>query len=235
AWGEGYSLAKPYEVAPEPLWTLMGVQLMLFRDANYWPDFPTSAQKLMALYEYGQDSPALDGVFAIDQRFLQLLLNSTGPLEVSELAMTVSASNVVEGLRGAWQSDDEDESVGQWMATRKDFLGPMASAIMEKLLNDLASLDPLYLAENVNEALDQKHLQIYAANPAVAAALERAGWSNRVSAAPGQDTLMLVDHNVGFNKVAPNIASSLHYELLLDASGGGEALVTATYTHTVQE
>jgi len=95
AWGNSFSLTKPYEVAPEPLWTLMGVQLMLFRDANYWPDFPTSAQKLMALYEYGQDYPALDGVIAIDQHFLQLLLNSTGPLEVSELEMTVSASNVV--------------------------------------------------------------------------------------------------------------------------------------------
>lgn len=235
AWGNSFSLTKPYEVAPEPLWTLMGVQLMLFRDANYWPDFPISAQKLMALYEYGQDYPALDGVIAIDQHFLQLLLNSTGPLEVGELEMTVSASNVVEGLRAAWQSDDEDETAGDWVRSRKDFLGPMASAIMEKLLNDLASLDPLYLTANVSEALEQKHLQIYVSDPAVAEALERTGWSNRVSAAPGQDALMLVDHNAGFNKVAPYIASSLHYELLLDASGGGEALVTATYTHTLQE
>lgn len=235
AWGPGGSLAKPYDVAPEPLWTLMGVQLMLFRDANYWPDFPTAAQKMMALYEYGQDYPALDGVVAIDQRFLELLLNSTGPIQVGELEMTVSAGDVVQRLREAWQSDEENETAGQWAATRKDFLGPMASALMQKLLNDFASLDPLYLAENVNAALEQKHLQIYATDPAVSAALDRAGWSNRVSAAPGHDALMLVDHNVGFNKVAPHIASSLHYELLLDASGGGEALVTATYTHTLQE
>ncbi len=234
AWGEGFSLVKPYEIAPEPLSTLMGVQLLLFRDANYWPDFPTSAQKMMALYEYGQDYPSLDGVIAIDQQFLQLLLNSTGPLEVSELAMTVSASNVVEGLRSAWQSNDEEETAGEWVMSRKDFLGPMASAIMQKLLNDFASLDPLYLAANIHEALEEKHLQIYAEDPAIAVALERAGWSNRVSGAPGQDALILVDNNVGFNKVAPYIASSLHYELLLDASGGGEALVTVTYTHTLQ-
>lgn len=235
AWGDGFFLVKPYDLAPEPLAQLMNVQLLLFRDANYWPDFPTSAQKLMTLYEYGQDYPALDGVFAIDQRFLELLLNSTGPLNVSELEMMVSADNVVQSLRAAWQSDEEAETAGQWVASRKDFLGPMAAALMQKLLNDFASLDPLYLAENINAALEQKHLQIYATDPVVAAALDRAGWSNRVSGAPGQDALMLVDQNVGFNKVAPYVASSLRYELLLDASGGGEAQVTATYTHTLRE
>jgi hypothetical protein len=190
---------------------------------------------MMELYMYGQDYPSLDGVFAIDQHFLELLLLSTGPLNVQTLQMTVSATNVVDNLREAWQSDEEEETAGEWVATRKDFLGPMASAIMNKVLSDFASLDPLYLAENMNEALARKHLQIYVTDPAVAAALERAGWSNQVTAAPAQDVVMLVDHNAGFNKVGPYVASSLHYELLLDEDGLGEAMVTATYTHTLQQ
>jgi hypothetical protein len=234
AW-DGSGLAKPYDMAPEPLWQLMGVQLWLFRDANFWPDFPTSAEKMMELYSYGQSLPEPDGVIAMDQQFLALLLQNTGPLVVEELEMTVSAQNVVEALQQAWQTPEEGQSGSEWIVTRKDFLGPMATAIKEKLLSDIGSLDLLFLAENIYRALAEKHLQIYVTDPEVAAVLAENGWSNRVAAAPGHDLLLLIDSNVGYNKVAPYIDSSLSYEVLLDASGQGEAVVTAVYTHTLQE
>ncbi|MDT8304696.1 MAG: DUF4012 domain-containing protein [Anaerolineae bacterium] len=234
AWGSGFSLVKPYDLAPEPLSQLMSVQLLLFRDANYWPDFPTSAAKMIELYRYGQESPQLDGVIAFDQRFMQLLLQNTGPLTIDDLEMTVTANNVINGLRQAWQADEEGESVGDWVRTRKDFLGPMATAIKEKLLSDFGSLDPLFFAENMYLALEEKHLQIYATDPQVAAVISANGWSNRVTAQSGTDFLFLVDSNVGFNKVGPYIASSIAYQLLIDESGRGEAVATATYTHTSQ-
>jgi hypothetical protein len=233
AW-DGSGLAKPYDMAPEPLWQLMGVQLWLFRDANFWPDFPTSAEKMMELYSYGQDQPEPDGVIAIDQEFLALLLQNTGPLVVEELEMTVNAKNVVEALQQAWQTPEEGQSGSEWIVTRKDFLGPMATAIMEKLLSDIGSIDLLFLAENMYRALVEKHLQIYVTDPEVAAVLAENGWSNRVAAAPGHDFLLLVDSNVGYNKVAPYIDSSLSYEVLLDEAGQGEAVLTAVYTHTLE-
>ena len=41
---------KPYDFPPQPLYDYMGLEMLLFRDANYWPDFPTSARKAMDLY-----------------------------------------------------------------------------------------------------------------------------------------------------------------------------------------
>jgi hypothetical protein len=233
AW-EGSGLAKPYELAPEPLWQLMGVQLWLFRDANFSPDFPTAAQKMMALYSYGQDYPALDGVIAIDQQFLALLLENTGPLNIADLQMTVTAANLAESLQAAWQTADEGESTTEWILSRKDFLGPMAAALKDKLLSDIASLDLIFLAHNINRALEEKHLQIYVTDPSVGDVLEENGWSNRVAGEPGRDLLMVVDSNVGYNKVAPFIRSSLSYEILLDDTGTAEAIATATYTHMLQ-
>lgn len=234
AWGGG-GLAKPYELAPEPMSLLMGVQLWLFRDANFSPDFPTAARMMMELYSYGQDYPALDGVIAIDQQFLALLLENTGPLQIADLEMTVSAGNLTESLQAAWQTPEEGASTSEWIMSRKDFLGPMASALKDRLLSDLASLDLLFLAYNINRALEEKHLQIYVNDASVAAALEENGWSNRLAGEPGRDLLMLVDSNMGYNKVAPHIRSSLTYEILLDSSGTAEAITTASYTHTLQQ
>jgi hypothetical protein len=231
----GGLFTKPYELAPEPLLSLMGTQLLLFRDSNYWPDFPTSAAKMMELYSYGRDYPQLDGLIAIDQHFLELLLASTGPLQVEELATTVNAAGVRQAMHEAWQSQEEGETGAEWYRTRKDFLGPLASAVMGKILGDLGSLDLLYLAENMNTALTGKHMQIYSTDPAVNSVLQANDWSNHLAGKPGHDTVALIDTNVGFNKVAPYITSSLIYDVLIDDAGRGAALVTASYTHTLRD
>ena len=68
----GGSLVKPYDVPPQPLQDFMLLDLFLFRDANFWPDFAVSGQKAMDFYAYGRDVPTLDGVIGINQHSLQL-------------------------------------------------------------------------------------------------------------------------------------------------------------------
>ena len=232
AWGGGWSLSKPYDSPPQPLHRLMGNDLFLFRDANFWPDWPVAAEQAMALFRYGQDeAPSLDGVIAIDQQFLAMLLRVTGPLEIAGMERQVRANNVVANMRDAW-SAGEDQTRQEWLQTRQDFLGSMADAMQEKLLNDFRSLDPLYLTETLHQALSQKHVQIYARNPAVAATLDRLNWDGRLEMPADGDGLMVVDSNVGFNKVGPFIESELTYEVTLDKEGQGIAEVTLQYTHT---
>lgn len=232
AWAGGWSLSKPYDAPPQPLHRLMGSELFLFRDANFWPDWPVAAEQAMALYRYGQEeAPPIDGTIAINQQFLAMLLQVTGPLEVAGIESRLTANNVVANMRDAW-SAGEDQTRQEWLQTRHDFLGSMAGSMQEKLLDDFRSLDPLHLAETLHRALSQKHVQIYVRDPAVAETLNRLNWDGRLEMPAGGDGLMVVDSNVGFNKVGPFVESDVTYEITLDEEGRGIAEATLAYTHT---
>ena len=229
-------LNKPYAFPPEPFYDFMGLELFLFRDSNFWPDFPTSAEQLMTLYTYGQGTE-LDGIIAFDQRFMQLLIAVFGEVEVEELELTLTAQNIRQQLREAWAAGDaEADADVQWLETRKSFMGPMAAALRQKVEQDLGSIDPRALLDLLEEGTGNKHLQLYMRDPAVALALAEAGWDGRITAVPGQDILMVVDQNMGFNKVNALIEQTISYDIRLASAGEtSTAVIDVTYTHPGQD
>lgn len=220
---------KPYDFPPQPLYDFMGTELFLFRDANYWPDFPTSAQKAIDLFVYGQDAPPLDGVIAIDQEFLRLLVDATGPVPIPGTDQRISAGNLLETLREA-RDIQEGQEVGEWVTNRKAFLGGFATAIQAKLESDFGSIDPVILARNLTDAAEKRHLQIYMRDPELASALTATGWDGRLPQAPPGDFWMAVDTNMGFNKANVLVDRALDYAISLD--GQPQATLTLVYHHT---
>lgn len=221
---------KPYDFPPQPLYDLMALELFLFRDANYWPDFPTSAEQALTLYSYSQDTPPLDGAIAIDQEFVSLLLRATGPVEVPELDIRLNHDNALQHMRQAWGAE-EGQSVGDWIVNRKDFLAYMAGAIRNRLERDAGSLDMLLLADTMQQAVEQKHIQLYMRDPAVAAVLDEIGWDGRLENGPNQDMLLVVDTNVGYNKTNPLVTTSLEYDITLQEDGRAQATLQLHYAH----
>lgn len=221
---------KPYDWPPDPLYQFMGSELFLFRDANFWPDFPTSATAMMDLYTYGQ-GVALDGVIATDQQFLQMLLTALGPVTLPDLAVTVSGDMVLDWIRTAWAPPPDTENLREWMLSRKSFMGPLAAAIQTRLLQNPGEVDFVTLARTLMQAVETKHLSIYVRDPSVAAILAELGWDGRLFAAPGQDTLWVVDANLGFNKVNALVDTAFRYAVTLTPAGTGEAALAVTYTH----
>ncbi|HEX6383101.1 MAG TPA: DUF4012 domain-containing protein [Anaerolineae bacterium] len=224
---------KPYDFPPQPLYELMGLELFLFRDANFWPDFPTSAERAMELYRYGQDVPPFDGVIAIDQRFLQLLLEGTGPVSVPDSGVTINSQNVIDAVRGSWAIQD-GQDVGDWLRERKSFMGTFAAAIRHKVESDFASMNPIQLTRALFEALEMKHMQIYVRDPEVEAVLDELNWDGRLENPGGQDFLMVVDTNVGFNKANLHVKRSISYHVDL-AQTTPQAHLAIHYAHTGED
>jgi hypothetical protein len=225
AWWE-----KPYDWPPDPLIELMGLELYLFRDTNFWPDFPTSAEQAIAMYQYSQDYGHIDGVLAIDQQFLAMLLGVTGPVEITELDLQINQTNAISQLRSAWSPSEGEEAI-DWIGSRKDFLGPLAAAMRARIETNLATIDPLLLGDTMMIALEGKHFMVYMRDPQVAAVLDRLNWDGRLETTSGQDFLMTVDSNVGYNKINPLISASLDYRVELDNQGSGLADLRLTYQH----
>ena len=229
AWAEtGFSLVKPYDFAPQPYQDLMGLQPFLFRDANFWPDFPTSAEVALDLYAYGQDDlTPFDGVIAIDQFFLQLLVEATGSLQLED-GQIVNSNNLIAAMQEAWGEREEDETAAVWLRQRKNFIGIFAQALRQKLEQDLGSVDLLLLVQNMDGAAQGKHLQLYLRDMTEAAVVNRLGWNGRLPNQPNQDTLMVVESNFGYNKVNSLIERSTAYTVDLALL---QAAAAVTFTH----
>ncbi|NKQ36059.1 MAG: DUF4012 domain-containing protein [Chloroflexi bacterium] len=224
---------KPYDFPPQPLYDFMGLELFSFRDANFWPDFPTSAEQAIALYSYGQDldPAAFDGVIAIDQLFLALLVGGTGPVDIPKAGLTLTEENLINTLRDTWVSQAEAQAAGQnWSFTRKAFLEVFASAIRNRLESDMTAVNPVALGRNMFQAAQSKHLQLYMRDPEVMAVLEELGWDGRLENSTGQDFLMVVDTSMGFNKANIYIDRQLTYNISLEGENP-QAHLRISYNH----
>jgi hypothetical protein len=223
-------LNKPYPEPPEPLRRIMLADLWLFRDINWSPDFPTTARAAADAYTYGR-GVVVDGVVAVDQQALQLLLAALGPVTVAATGETVTADGLIEAIRKHWAPEPGEGLTEEWWLQRKSFLGDLAAAMRDRLETNAGALDLPALARALHRALAGKHLLIQVWQPEVAAALSSAGWSGAVGAAEG-DFLMVVDANVGFNKASAALTRRIDYHVTLEADGGGRAEATVQYYHT---
>ena len=224
---------KPYAFPPQPLYDFMRLELFLFRDANFWPDFPASARKTLELYSYGQDAPRPDGVIAIDQRFMQLLVEVTGPVTIADTDQVINSSNVIDAFRGA-RDIQAGQTVGDWIWNRKDFLGIFANAIRSRIEQDFGSLDPIYLARNMIQAVEGKHLQIYIEDSEITQTLADLGWSGQLPHPQAQDFLFVVDTNTGYNKANVFVERQIQYDVTLQPDGAANSRLMLNYTHRAQ-
>lgn len=236
AFQDGYFIdnwqGKPYDFPPQPLYDFMGLELFLFRDANFWPDLPTSAEKAMALYSYGQDAPMPDGVIAVDQRFLQQLVEVVGSITITDLDLMVNSQNTIEVLQSAW-AIREGQELGEWIINRKSFIGLFASALLAKLQS--SNVDSLFLVQNSYAALQSKDLQVYVRDPATAVILQQLGWDGRLPQNPTHDFLMVVDSNLGYSKANILVERQLTYQVRVLENSAVEAELTAVYQHNGQD
>ena len=221
---DDYSL--PYPDPPEPLRQFLGLDLWVFRDSNWSPDFPTAARQALELYR--PDVPAHPvGVVAIDQRAVQLLMKGLGSIQIPGLSEPVTADTVFDYMYQTWAPEDGVQDA-DWWRQRKSFIGELASAGMARVRS--GNVDLSALATAVMGALDRRHIQVYVEDRVAQQVLSYYGWDGQV-AASASDYLALVEADLGYNKASRYIVRTLRYEI--DLSGSipqAEAVVQLTHT-----
>jgi hypothetical protein len=224
-------LSNPYPDAPSPLYEVMGTELWLFRDSNWSPDFPTSAQVAMALYWLGDDEANIDGILALDQHALQLLVTALEPLEVKGYPVPVTGENMVQAVRESWAPSGEQGPTEEWWEHRKYFMGRLVTAAVQKLQDEPGQSNLASLGWAAFRSLENRHALLYLpeAGPATDL-LHQAGWDGAVVDTQG-DYLMVVDANLGFNKVNPHITESLSYTIDLRDPALPQAKLAILHRH----
>lgn len=219
------NLKLTYPRPPQPLQDYMDAPIWLLRDANWSPDFPATAALAEALYVATRPKP-IDGVVALDQTSLRLMLEAMGPISVEGFSTPINADNLVPMLRAAREPAPGETVNYDWWLHRKDFMPTVAQAMLHRVW--WANWGNLL--QGALRALDQRHVQITLNDPAAEKMLGDYGWSGAI--VPGAaDYLMLVDSNLGFNKVNAAEVSRLAYAVDLSAGSGPQATVTLTQTN----
>lgn len=234
--GDSYAVddySESYPSPPEPLRRYMLAEQWVLRDANWSPDFPTAARQAQELYELstGVDT---DGVIAFDQTVVQRVLAAIGPVQVQGAPEPIRAENVESYMHQAWAESPEPGFSRDWWLGRKDFMGALGSAMLQQIQSAPDRQRLLALARAGMDLLRHKHLLIYLEDPAAQSQLAALGWDGAVRTGPG-DFLMVVDSNVGFNKIDPWIERAILYQVDLSDLNRPFASLRLEYRHSLHE
>jgi hypothetical protein len=231
------NLQRPHPAPPRPLSEQMGAQMLVLRDSNWSPDFPTSSDVARALYAQDQ-GVATDGAIGLDLEAVRLLVGALGPLDVPGMNGSVTAENVIQQMRKAWETpltanDTVQEATStDWWVKRKDFMGEMFGAALAEIeAGDDPNVKALGLA--LVSMLSTRDLQIAVDDPELAAVLAERGWDGGLRVPEESDFLAVIDSNVGFNKANASVQQAIAYRVE-PAQDHLEASLTLTYTHTAQ-
>lgn len=220
-------LSQAHPAAPRPLEEYMLAQIWLLRDANWSPDFPTSARVARDLYDQDQ-GVSVDGVIAADLTAMQLLVGAMEPILLEGYEEKVTAANVVGLMQRHWASPSGEGQTGDWWAHRKDFMGDLLTAMMGKMQKDLSSIDLGRLANALQRSAGEKHIMVYMVDPALGARLSESGWDGAIRSTDG-DYLMVVDSNLGFNKVNARVETRVNYQVTIENGQAASGKLSVTY------
>ena len=122
--GDSYAVdnfEQPHPEPPTALRELMGADLLLLRDSNWSPDFPTSALVARALYAQDRGI-ATDGAIALDMEAVRLLVEALGPLQMPGTQQQITGENTIAALKEAWESppttQSRSERPSRWIGLR---------------------------------------------------------------------------------------------------------------------
>jgi hypothetical protein len=219
--------AGPQMLPPESLKRYLWGGAWELRDANWDPDFPTSAEVAAELYRLTQGVEA-DGVIAADLTALEYLLKATGPVQVEAFNEQVGADNLAESFKRHWAPPPGGAQDAAWWSRRKEFMAATAEALLTKLRKGLDMAESARVLEAFYRCLREKHLLVYVRDPGAAQILAENGWNGALAPVNG-DYLLAVDTNVGFNKVDPSVGRSITYQVTLGADRVVHSQVTITY------
>ncbi|HTP10283.1 MAG TPA: DUF4012 domain-containing protein [Anaerolineae bacterium] len=217
----------PYPDPPAPIRDYMGIDLWVFRDSNWSPDFPIAAQQAISLYTQTRGG-TIDGVIALNQQVVEALADGLGPLTVD--GQTIANGQAMRDyMRKAWAPSDQS-STAEWMAQRKTFISRTMQALLERLLNG-SEVNWSTLGQALNRVLHSRDLLITLADPKLNQSLRRAQLDGSLRS-DASDYVMVVDTSMGYNKASTAMQQAMQYTITLATDRASQAELTIVYTNT---
>lgn len=206
-------------VPPRPLWLINNAWQI--QDANWWPDWPTSAAKLVWFYQTARGFP-ISGVVSLTPDVLIDLLRVTGPVDLTKTyGLTVTADNFLTTV--------QDISYNQQENRPKAIIADLMPIVISRLLNTNAK----QLVETltaVNQSLATKQMLMYFTDPQVEALVQTLGWAGEIRKT-SDDFLSVIHTNIGGGKTDLVMATDVEHKAEIQSDGSIIDTVTIVRRH----
>lgn len=191
--------------APLPLKQILLAHYWLPRDGNWSPSFPESAQQVQKLH-FLATGVKTDGVIGINQSTINELLSFTGPVTIDD--EIIDSSNVKNYMIN-YKIQAQEAGHG---INRKDFIKPLASEIIKSLSQKTGKDQLIGFSKLIWSMLNNGELLVYSNNQNIQSILTDYNIDGDLHPNDG-DFLMLVDANLGFDKIDYVIQRSFVYSI----------------------
>ncbi|MBI4240013.1 DUF4012 domain-containing protein [Candidatus Uhrbacteria bacterium] len=212
---------RPRVISPYPLH--MVNPAWQFQDANWFPDFPTSAKKLMWFYEKS-GGPTVDGVIAVNASLAARLVGLVGPIDMPEYGVAVTEKNFYEEIQKQVELE-YDRAKNR----PKQFLSDLFPRLLEKL-SGMVTTDGSELSKLFIQAALSRDIQVYLSDKTDQRVIASYGLSGELTTTQS-DFLMVVRANVSGGKSDAVIDEFIDHSVALQDDGTLSAKVRIIRTH----
>jgi hypothetical protein len=209
-------------VPPKPLqkvsagWSL--------HDSNWFPDFPTSAEKAIFFYEK-TGGPTVDGVVVIMPTVTEKLLELTGPIILPEYNMTVTADNFFPVIQ-----EEVEVNYDKTENKPKAVLADLSMILFDRLLHSKDEKVIIGTMKTVIESLNQKDMMLYLRDDRVESMISQAGWSGEVRVSD-KDYLSVIHSNINGFKTDGVIDEAISLKVDIQEDGSVMNTLRVTRKH----
>jgi len=193
------------------------------RDTNLSPDFKESMLEFEKFWERAPGVPDIDGIISIDTYVVQKLLEILGPVKLPDYDEEFNSENVV------YQLELYANLLGKFQWSRKDLLGRLMNAILEKAFHAERSQWKPLLATGVR-LVEEKHILLYLHDQKAQDLAEKYNLAGRIKDFDG-DYLHINDANFAGRKANWYMEEKVTKEMSLE-EGRVESTVSIDYENT---
>ena len=215
--------------APEPLTKYLKVKNWYLRDANWSPDWPTSARNIQEIYQgekraIGEEPESFKGIIGLSPDFIAELIDLVGPIEVR--GEIYERENFQELLQYNVEVAYLEQDISSW--DRKDVINEIVYELKERLFK--LSPENFYGLINIlSTNVAQKNIQLYFNDSKLEDLAKRLNAGGEVKNNSG-DYLLVVDANLGAFKSDAVVKKGIDYEINFEKNKA-EASLRLAYRH----
>lgn len=193
-------------------------------DANWWPDFPTSANKISWFYEKSE-SELVDGVIAINSNVVIDILSEFGPVFLEDYNLEINADNFYDIIHEEVEGNF-DKTLNQPKKILQDLFPLILNSITTK-----GNYSRVFSV--ISNSLARKDIQIALFNKTAQEKVSSLNWDGALKQAP-RDYLYVVSSNLAGGKSDADIYETIDHEAIINNDGSVQVTVNITKEHRAE-
>ena len=175
-----------------------------FRDANWNPDFPSSAGTLIDFYEKKFPEKDVDGIIVINFSMVENLVKILGGIEID--GKKITADELFKVITDTVNDVDRHDETA--LIERKGVLGELAANLLPKI-----KWHPFKTKAIVLDALRTKDLFMWFKSKGIQQKIEKKGWANNMQLAENSDFLHVNLANLGSKKADRYLIKEVYHHV----------------------